>query len=29
MLTNLRHDPHRAIGDGLLDQKLVAGIGNV
>jgi endonuclease-8 len=29
MLANLRHDPRRAVGDALLDQKLVAGIGNV
>jgi endonuclease VIII len=29
MLTNLRRDPRRAIGDALLDQRLVAGIGNL
>jgi endonuclease VIII len=29
MLANLRRDPRRAVGDTLLDQRLVAGIGNV
>jgi endonuclease-8 len=29
MIMNLRHDPRRAIGDALLDQRLVAGIGNL
>jgi endonuclease-8 len=29
MLANLRRDPRRAAGDALLDQRLVAGIGNV
>ena len=29
MVENLRGDPRRAIGDALLDQSLVAGIGNV
>jgi endonuclease VIII len=29
MLANLRRDPDRAAGDALLDQRLVAGIGNV
>jgi len=29
MLANLRRDPRRAVGDALLDQRLVAGIGNV
>ncbi len=29
MIANLRRDPRRAVGDALLDQKLVAGIGNV
>jgi endonuclease-8 len=29
MIANLRRDPRRAIGDALLDQRLVAGIGNV
>jgi endonuclease-8 len=29
MVANLRRDPSREIGDGLLDQRLVAGIGNV
>jgi endonuclease-8 len=28
MIANLRRDPRRAIGDALLDQRLVAGIGN-
>ena len=28
MVANLRRDPARAIGDALLDQRLVAGIGN-
>jgi endonuclease VIII len=29
IIANLRRDPRRAIGDALLDQRLVAGIGNV
>jgi endonuclease-8 len=29
MVANLRHDPSRELGDALLDQRLVAGIGNV
>ena len=29
MLATLRRDPRRAVGDALLDQRLVAGIGNV
>jgi len=29
MVANLRRDPRRAVGDALLDQRLVAGIGNV
>src|SRR5204862_6310468 len=29
MVANLRSDPQRAIGDALLDQRLVAGIGNL
>jgi endonuclease-8 len=29
MISNLRRDPRRAVGDALLDQRLVAGIGNV
>jgi endonuclease VIII len=29
MVANLRRDPSREIGDALLDQRLVAGIGNV
>jgi endonuclease VIII len=29
MIANLRRDPRRAIGDALLDQRLVAGIGNL
>jgi endonuclease VIII len=29
MVANLRHDPTREIGDALLDQRVVAGIGNV
>jgi endonuclease-8 len=29
MITNLRLAPRRAVGDSLLDQRLVAGIGNV
>ena len=29
MIANLRRNPRRAIGDALLDQRLVAGIGNV
>ena len=29
MVANLRRDPRRAIGDALVDQRLVAGIGNV
>jgi endonuclease VIII len=29
MVANLRRDPRRAFGDALLDQRLVAGIGNV
>jgi endonuclease-8 len=29
MIANLRHDPRRAVGDSVLDQRLVAGIGNV
>ena len=29
MIANLRLDPRRAVGDALLDQELVAGIGNV
>ena len=29
MIANLRRDPRRALGDALLDQRLVAGIGNV
>jgi endonuclease-8 len=29
MIANLRRDPPRAIGDALLDQRLVAGVGNV
>jgi endonuclease VIII len=29
MLANLRRDPWRVVGDALLDQRLVAGIGNV
>jgi endonuclease VIII len=29
IIVNLRRDPRRAIGDALLDQRLVAGIGNV
>jgi endonuclease-8 len=29
MISNLRREPGRAIGDALLDQRLVAGIGNV
>jgi endonuclease VIII len=29
MLTRLRSDPQRAVGDALLDQRLVAGIGNL
>jgi endonuclease VIII len=29
MTANLRRDPRRAIGDALLDQRLVAGIGNI
>jgi endonuclease VIII len=28
MIANLRRDPRRAVGDALLDQRLVAGIGN-
>ena len=28
MIVNLRRDPRRAVGDALLDQRLVAGIGN-
>jgi endonuclease-8 len=28
MTTNLRRDPNRAVGEALLDQRLVAGIGN-
>ncbi|HEY6030359.1 MAG TPA: DNA-formamidopyrimidine glycosylase family protein [Gaiellaceae bacterium] len=29
MIANLRRDPARALGDALLDQRLVAGIGNL
>ncbi len=29
MVANLRRDPRRSVGDALLDQRLVAGIGNV
>ena len=29
LIANLRRDPRRAIGDALLDQRLVAGIGNL
>jgi endonuclease-8 len=29
MIANLRRDPRRAVGDSLLDQRLVAGIGNL
>ena len=29
MLANLRHDPRRPVGEALLDQRLVAGIGNL
>jgi endonuclease-8 len=29
MIANLRREPRRAVGDALLDQRLVAGIGNV
>lgn len=29
MVANLRRDPGRAVGDALLDQRLVSGIGNV
>jgi endonuclease-8 len=29
MLARLRHDPDRVLGDALLDQRLVSGIGNV
>ena len=29
MIANLRRDPRRTLGDALLDQRLVAGIGNV
>jgi endonuclease-8 len=29
MISNLRRDPRRAVGDALLDQRLVAGIGNL
>jgi endonuclease VIII len=29
MTTNLRRDPRRAVGDALLDQRLVAGVGNL
>jgi endonuclease-8 len=29
MIANLRREPARALGDGLLDQRLVAGIGNI
>jgi endonuclease-8 len=29
MLARLRHDPARPVGDALLDQRLVSGIGNV
>jgi endonuclease VIII len=29
MIANLRRDPRRAVGDALLDQRLVAGIGNL
>jgi len=29
MIVNLRRDPRRAVGDALLDQRLVAGVGNV
>ena len=29
MVANLRHDPARQLGDALLDQRLVSGIGNV
>jgi endonuclease VIII len=29
IIANLRGDPRRAIGDALLDQRLVAGVGNV
>jgi endonuclease-8 len=29
VIANLRRDPRRAIGDALLDQRLVAGVGNV
>ena len=29
MVANLRSDPQRAIGDALLDQRLIAGIGNL
>jgi endonuclease VIII len=29
MIANLRAEPRRAVGDALLDQRLVAGIGNV
>ncbi|TML48690.1 MAG: hypothetical protein E6G23_03695, partial [Actinobacteria bacterium] len=29
MIANLRREPRRAVGDTLLDQRLVAGIGNV
>ena len=29
IITDLRRDPRRAVGDALLDQRLVAGIGNV
>lgn len=29
VLTAMRHDPSRAIGNALLDQRLIAGIGNI
>jgi endonuclease-8 len=29
MVSNLRRDPGRAVGDALLDQRCVAGIGNL
>jgi endonuclease-8 len=29
MIANLRRNPERAVGDALLDQRLVAGIGNL
>src|SRR3954453_12113778 len=29
MVARIRRDPHRAVGDALLDQRLVSGIGNV